>query len=85
MPEKGHLLFQRALGVDHAVYPARVPRLYGIGVVQLEPVAGNDVVRHLREALRVEQILDDLLVTLGGARFEFVAVRAESGASHQMG
>ena len=85
MPEQRHLLFERPPGVDHPINPARVPRLDRVRVVQLQPVARHDVVRHLREALGMQQVFDNVLVAPRRERLQLRPRRPEPGAAHQMG
>ena len=77
VPEERYLLFERTPGVDHPVYPL---------VLAAEPakVAHGDIFVDVGEALGVEEVFDDGLVTPGGQEFQLVAGCPKPGATHQV-
>ena len=84
VPEQRHLLLERPPGVDQVVEPVRltlrdVPPgdLHG----RMVPVEEESVDRRL---LRIQQVLDRLLVTVRNKLLELVPVDAESGSAHQV-
>ena len=86
MPEERHLLLERGVGDDHAVYPTRLadaakgPRLPVAWVVAQEL---EDIDRLL--LIGSQQLFDGSLVAGGRASFQLGPGSAEPGAPHQMG
>ena len=86
VPEQRHLLFERALRVDHPPDPAPVPRRRVVDVgAQVRVVAGKDVLVQVRHPLGVDQLLDHLFVRPRRVRLKLVARCPESGPPQQMG
>ena len=84
MPEQRHLLLQRALRRRHAVDPAAGPDERRLGRDQRREVATQDVVGHLRGALGVQQLLDDVGVGPRGIGLQFPPRRSQAGPAQQM-
>ena len=85
VPEEGHLLFQRPLGVHHPVHPFR---LIG-GRTQRPFQRGEEAVKQFvvnrRLVFGVEQLFNGGFVSLGGARLQFCVGSAETCPPHQVG
>ena len=84
MPEEGHLLLKRPPGVAEAVHPVQGRLLVEVAELGpwVVPVEEGLVQRGLR--LRVEELIDSLLVSLLGQRFDLLAVGAEPRPAHEM-
>ena len=85
VPEKRHLLLKRAFSVHHSVQPPTVPDRAVIlvcGEVRIE--ASQQVILDLRETLRIDQIVDDLVIRFLGVAFYFGPVSAKSCAAQQV-
>ena len=81
VPEERDLLFQRAFAVDHAVDPRADVDLRSFAA----EVALQDILVGGRAALRLHQILDDLVVPLLGVRLQLLSACAKAGPAQQVG
>src|SRR5262245_28314654 len=84
MPEECDLLFQRALGRDHAIHPGGSS---GIKLAELRlvyVVATDEVLGHGLWIAWVEQFLHHRLIALGRRGLEFIPRRPKPGAAQQM-
>jgi hypothetical protein len=84
MPEEGHLLLQRALGVDQAVGPAglravKLKRLLGIEVIALQ-----NIFLDRRRRFGVQQFLNGGLIAFRYGLFQLIARGTEARAPKQV-
>ena len=84
VPEKGHLLLQRALGVDHSVGKIRLINFQGVHLFPVDEVPLQDVHFQVGLGNGVEQFLDGGFITFGGALFQLGVSGAETGPTHQV-
>ena len=84
MPEQGHLLLQRALGVDHPVGEIRLVNFQGVHFLPVDEVPLQDVHFQVRLGNRVEQFFDGGFIACGGALFQLGVRGAETGPTHQV-
>ena len=86
VPEKGHLLFQRAFGVDHEVQPfRRTHALDGAGTPRPGLIPDELVAVDSRLAFRIEQLLNGSLVPFGDPFLQLITGSPKAGAAHQVG
>ncbi len=84
VPEERDLLFQWALGRDHAIQPGSP---CGVELAELRlvyVVATDDVLGHSLWIAGVEQFLDHRLIALGNRGLDFITRRTKPGAAQQM-
>ena len=84
VPEERYLLLEGTLGVDHPVEPSLALDLYPAVEDRSQVVSAHQVALDLREALGVQQVLDHLVIPLGGVLLELVPRRSEPRAARQV-
>ena len=84
VPEQGHLLLKLARSVDHGVEPRLHVVLDSRGLPVRRVVPVDQVLFDNRLTLRVQEVVQGLLVALGGFSLDFVAARSESGSTQQV-
>jgi hypothetical protein len=84
MPEEHHLLFQRALRVDHAPPQRRRGNVHLAGLVEIGEGAEEYVFLKVWGLLGVEELFQRSLVTFRQRGLEFVADCPEAGTPEQV-
>ena len=85
VPEQRHLLAQRVRGGRHLVYPVRAWAELTHHAGLLVVVAANEVVGHLAGLGRVQQLVNDGVVSPFGERLQLAPAGPESGAPREVG
>ena len=87
MPEQGHLLLERALGVDHVVEPVGRAgrRAWAAGLGGGDVPVQQVLVCARRVVGGRNKLLDDTFVPFLGQPLKLVACGSKSGATHKMG
>ena len=84
VPEQAHLLFQLVPGVDEPEGDVLRQASRVVAPFNEAPL-GQVQVHAVVMFLRIEQLLNGCVVTLGRPGFKFAVLGAEPGPSHQMG
>ena len=85
MPEEGHLLFQRPLGVDHPEYPIGLINRRRPGPLITREVTVQQFFIYGRLQLWMQKLLDHGFVAFGDTLLQYFTGITETRASHQVG
>src|SRR5207248_2439792 len=85
MPEEGHFLLQRSLGIHQVIEPIYIPhRRLPAGQQRGRLITKQGVGVDWRLRLGMQQLLDGFFITFCDTRFEFVPSCSEPRPAHQV-